>query len=71
MREPRAEREDVLVWQLVSVRCALAQPISNEARRALRREERSLVGALLDLGVLSHDAVAPLPAQVAATQPLF
>jgi len=72
MREKHSDRADILAWELVSVRCALAQPVSEETRRALRKEEKALVGALLDLGVLSHDAIAPLPAPApAASQPLF
>ena len=71
MRETHSDRADILVWDLVSVRCALGQPITEATRRALRREERSIVGALLDLGVLSHAAVAPLPPASAASQPLF
>jgi len=67
-----ADREDILVWELVSVRCALAQPVSEETRAKLRRQERALVGALLDLGVLHEDALAPLPLPApAASQPLF
>lgn len=67
-----SDRADILVWELVCVRCALARPVSNEARRGLRREERALVGALLDLGVLSHDGVAPPPPPSdKPLQPLF
>lgn len=72
METTQPDRVDLLVWQLVSVRCALAQPIIEETRASLRREERALVGALLDLGVLSHGAVAPIPPPApAASQPLF
>jgi hypothetical protein len=65
-------RADILVWELVSVRCALAQPVSDATRRALRAEEKALVGALLDLGVLSEGAVAPPPVPApSASQPMF
>ena len=65
MRRPTrptpSEQADNLVWELVSVRCALAQPVNDQARKLLRDTERSLVGALLDMGVLSQKAVAPMP----------
>jgi hypothetical protein len=61
MRTTRTEMIDVLIWELVSVRCALAQPIDEPVRVILRRQERAVVGALLDMGVLSEDSVAPLP----------
>lgn len=61
---------DVLVWELVNVRCALAQPLDEEATRvSLRKQERSLVGALLDMGVLSEEAIAPLPPVTIDAQP--
>ncbi len=62
---------DVLVWELVSVRCALAQPIAENVRHDLRKEERALVGALLDMGVLSDEAIAPLPAPVREAQAMY
>ncbi len=63
---------DVLVWELVSVRCALAQPLDDKVRAALRRQERAIVGALLDMGVLSEEEIAPLPPIVeGAQQPMF
>ena len=63
---------DVLVWELVSTRCALAQPVAEETQRALRKQERALVGALLDMGVLSEEAIAPLPPIVRdAPSPMF
>jgi hypothetical protein len=69
MRTSRTEMTDVLVWELVSVRCALAQPLEESVRISLRRQERAVVGALLDMGVLSEDAVAPLPPITGNTQP--
>ena len=71
MRTSKTEMTDVLVWELVSVRCALAQPVEDAVRLTLRRQERAVVGALLDLGVLSEDAVAPLPPVANEQQPLF
>ena len=68
-RTTPSEMTDVLVWELVNVRCALAQPIEQSVRRALRRQERAVVGALLDMGVLSEDSVAPLPALAGDAQP--
>jgi hypothetical protein len=69
MRTSRNEMTDVLVWELVSVRCALAQPVDEPTRTALRRQERAVVGALLDMGVLSEDAIAPLPPIASNAQP--
>jgi hypothetical protein len=60
---------DVLVWELVSVRCALALPLEDGVRASLRRQERAVVGALLDMGVLSEDAIAPLPPIAGDAQP--
>jgi hypothetical protein len=60
---------DVLVWELVSVRCALAQPLRDEVRTALRRQERAVVGALLDMGVLSQEEIAPMPPITKDAQP--
>jgi hypothetical protein len=68
-RTSRNEMTDVLVWELVSVRCALAQPLEEGVRTTLRRQERAVVGALLDMGVLSEDAVAPLPPVTSDAQP--
>jgi hypothetical protein len=69
MRTSRNDMTDVLVWELVSVRCALAQPLEDQVRAALRRQERAVVGAVLDMGVLSDDQIAPLPPITAGTQP--
>lgn len=71
MPTSRIEMIDVLVWELVSVRCALAQPIVENVRRDLRKEERALVGALLDMGVLSDEAIAPLPAPAREAQAMY
>lgn len=60
---------DILVWELVSVRCGLAQSTDETVRRALRKQERALVGALLDMGVLSDQTIAPLPPVVGDAQP--
>ena len=60
---------DILVWELVSVRCGLAQTTDEEVKRALRKQERALVGALLDLGVLSDQAIAPMPPVVTSAAP--
>jgi hypothetical protein len=62
---------DILVWELVSVRCGLAQTTDEDVRRTLRKQERALVGALLDLGVLGEPTIAPLPAHVETQPPLF
>ncbi len=62
---------DILVWELVSVRCGLAQTTDDDVRRALRKQERALVGALLDLGVLGEPTIAPLPTHVEMQPPLF
>ena len=71
-RTSQTEMTDVLVWELVNVRCALAQPVAEDERQRLRKRERSLVGALLDIGVLSQEAIAPLPPVTPeAQQPLF
>jgi hypothetical protein len=67
----KLERADLLVWELVSVRCALARPVSDAVRASLRKQERAIVGALLDLGVFQHDEVAPLPPPMAAPPALF
>jgi hypothetical protein len=69
MRTSRNEMTDVLVWELVSVRCALAQPLEGGVRTDLRRQERAIVGALLDMGVLSEEEIAPLPPIVMNAQP--
>jgi hypothetical protein len=69
MRTSRNDMTDVLVWELVSVRCALAQPLRDEVRAALRRQERAIVGALLDMGVLSQEEIAPMPAIAKDAQP--
>ena len=72
MKTSRSEMTDVLVWELVSLRCALAQPLEPGVRVTLRREERAVVGALLDMGVLSADGVAPLPPLAGgAAQPMY
>ena len=60
-RTSQKEMSDILVWELVNVRCALAQPVAADEGKRLRARERSLVGALLDMGVLSEEAIAPLP----------
>ena len=66
------EMKDILVWELVNVRCALAQRVEDDERRHLRKREKSLVGALLDMGVLSEEAVAPLPPVIVdAPQPTY
>jgi hypothetical protein len=71
-RTSQTEMKDILVWELVNVRCALAQPAEEGERKRLRKHEKSLVGALLDVGVLSEEAVAPLPPVVpAASQPTY
>jgi hypothetical protein len=62
---------DILVWELVSVRCGLAQTTDDETRRTLRKQEKALVGALLDLGVLTERTIAPLPEVVEAQPPLY
>ncbi len=67
-RTSQKDMGDILVWELVNVRCALARPLADDEQVTLRRQEKSLVGALLDLGVLSEDAMAPLP-PVAEPQP--
>jgi hypothetical protein len=64
-RTSQNEMTDILVWELVNVRCALAQRVDDDERRRLRKREKSLVGALLDMGVLSAQAIAPLPPLVA------
>jgi hypothetical protein len=69
MRTSRTDMTDVLVWELVSMRCALARPLEDQVRAALRRQERAVVGALLDMGVLSDDQIAPLPPITSGTQP--
>ena len=75
MRPPRptqSELADNIVWELVSVRCALARPLDDEVRRSLREVERALVGALLDMGVLSEKSVAPMPPVTpSAAAPMF
>jgi hypothetical protein len=68
-RTSQKEMGDILVWELVSVRCGLAQTKDERVRRALRKQERALVGALLDMGVLAQDAMAPLPPVVTSAQP--
>ena len=68
-RTSQKDMGDILVWELVNVRCALAQPLADDVRRDLRRHEKSLVGALLDIGVLSEDAMAPQPPVVTDAQP--
>ncbi len=68
-RTSQKDMGDILVWDLVNVRCALAQPLSEDERSRLRRREKSLVGALLDIGVLSEDAMAPQPPVVSDAQP--
>ena len=67
------EMKDILVWELVNVRCALAQSgVAEVERTRLRTHEKSLVGALLDVGVLSEESVAPLPPVVPdAAQPTY
>ena len=70
-RTTQSEMTDVLVWELVSVRCALAQPLEDNVCASLRRQERAVVGALLDMGVLAEDSVAPLPPVTGAAQALF
>jgi len=71
-RPPQSELADNIVWELVSVRCALARPLDDEVKRSLRELERSLVGALLDMGVLSAKAVAPMPPVTpSAAAPMF
>ncbi|HEX4512980.1 MAG TPA: hypothetical protein VGH87_10385 [Polyangiaceae bacterium] len=61
-RTSQNEMKDILVWELVNVRCALAQSgVAETERTRLRKHEKSLVGALLDVGVLSEESVAPLP----------
>jgi hypothetical protein len=71
-RPTQSEMADILVWELVSVRCALARPLRDEVRHSLRDMERSLVGALLDMGVLSNKAVAPMPPVApSAAPPMF
>lgn len=70
-RTSQTEMADVLVWELVNVRCALAQPVAEDERHRLRRHERTLVGALLDIGVLSEEAIAPLPPVAPVQQPLY
>jgi hypothetical protein len=67
----RSPTGDILVWELVSVRCGLAQTTDENVRHALRKQERALVGALLDLGVLAEQTIAPLPAHVEMQSPLF
>ena len=69
MRTTRHEMTDILVWELVSLRSALAQPVADETRALLRRQERAVVGALLDMGVLSQEAIAPLPPVAENAQP--
>jgi len=72
MRTSRNDMTDVLVWELVSIRCALAQPLDDKVRVALRRQERAVVGALLDMGVLSEEEIAPLPPiALGAQQPMY
>ncbi|HSQ65984.1 MAG TPA: hypothetical protein VLM85_22335 [Polyangiaceae bacterium] len=72
LRPPQSELADNIVWELVSVRCALARPLDDEVKRSLRELERSLVGALLDMGVLSAKAVAPMPPVTpSAAAPMF
>jgi len=72
MTRSQNDMGDILVWQLVNVRCALAQPVADEERARLRKHEKSLVGALLDIGVLSEEAVAPLPpVTIDAPQPTY
>jgi len=67
--DPRkSPASDILVWELVSVRCGLAQTTDENVRRALRHKERALVGALLDLGVLRDAHVAPAPTAVPDAQ---
>lgn len=61
VRPSQAELADTLVWELVSVRCALVHTTSDEVRKSLRDHERTVVGALLDMGVLSEKSVAPMP----------
>ncbi len=68
-RTSQKDMGDILVWELVNVRCALAQPLGEDERTQLRRREKSLVGALLDIGVLSEDAMAPQPPVVSDAQP--
>jgi hypothetical protein len=71
-RPTQSELADNLVWELVSVRCALARPLDDEVRKSLREMERSLVGALLDMGVISSKAVAPMPPVApSAAAPMF
>ena len=73
-RTSQNEMKDILVWELVNVRCALAQPaVAEPERTRLRKHEKSLVGALLDVGVLSEEAIAPMPpvAPDDAAQPTY
>jgi len=72
-RTSQNEMKDILVWELVNVRCALAQSgVAETERSRLRKHEKSLVGALLDVGVLSEEAVAPMPPVVSgAAQPTY
>ena len=72
-RTSQNEMKDILVWELVNVRCALAQSgVAETERSRLRKYEKSLVGALLDVGVLSEEAVAPMPPVVSgAAQPTY
>ncbi len=60
---------DILVWELVSVRVGLAQSTDEDVRLKLRKQERALVGALLDMGVLAEQTIAPMPVAVSDAQP--
>ena len=71
-RTSQNEMKDILVWELVSVRCALSQSGVEEGERTrLRKHEKSLVGALLDVGVFAEEAVAPLPPVTDGAQPTY
>lgn len=60
---------DILVWELVSVRVGLAHATDETVRSSLRKQERALVGALLDMGVLAEQTIAPMPAAVGDASP--